>query len=126
MNINVTGEVDEGDYVAFTCGTSGIDCNPELTIVKWTKDGQDIEWSETSFTQIIEVTATDHGKYGCMVANVIKRTPTYSDLSGLVELKVKEGKANYCRYILTFAIHACSSFKDRLLWFEADCICTSK
>ena len=91
MNVNVTGEVNEGDYVAFTCDISGIDSNPELTIVKWTKDGQDIDWPDTSFTHTIEVTATDHGKYGCMVGNVIKGTPTYSDLSGLVELKVKGG-----------------------------------
>ena len=91
MSINVTGEVDEGDSVAFTCDTSGIQSNPKLTIVKWTKDGQDIEWSNTSFSQIIKVTATDHGIYGCMVGNVIKGTPTYSDLPGLVELKVKGG-----------------------------------
>ena len=117
MSINVTGEINEGDQVCFTCDTSGIESNPELTIVKWTKNGQDTEWPDTSFTQIIEVTATHHGKYGCMVGNVIKGTPTYSGLSGLVELKVKRegGKANHCCYIsyccITWAI-ACLSFNS--------------
>ena len=91
LNVNVTGEVNEGYYVSLTCDISGIDSNPELTIVKWTKDGQDIDWPDTSFTHTIEVTATDHGKYGCKVGNVIKGSPTYSVLSGLVELKVKGG-----------------------------------
>ena len=96
LNINVTGEVNEGDYVSFTCDTSGIDCNHEFTIVKWTKDGQDIEWPDTSFTHTIEVNARHHGKYGCMVGNVIKGSRMYSPLSGLVELNVKEegGEAN--------------------------------
>ena len=95
----MTKEVTAGDYVKFECTTENITSNPELTIVKWTKNGGDCGWPEIIFIHTTQVTTT--GNYSCMVGNVINGTHAYSQASEPVELKVKEdnGKANTILFI---------------------------
>ena len=92
--VNVTNKIIAGDHVSFTCTTEDINSNPQLIIVKWTKNGEDCEWPETAFNHTTQVSTT--GSYSCKVGNVINGTHAYSQASEPVELKVKEenGKAN--------------------------------
>ena len=80
-------EIISGDYVTLTCTTKNITSNPQLTIVKWTKNGEDCEWPDTSFNHTTQVTTT--GNYSCIVGNCINGAPTYSNTSEQVELKFK-------------------------------------
>ena len=87
LSVNVAEEINSGDYVTFTCITEGIKSNPGLTIVKWTKNGEDCDWPKSTFNHTAQVTTS--GNYSCMVGNVINSNDTYSDTSEQVELKVK-------------------------------------
>ena len=83
----MTEEINSGDYVTFTCTTENITSNPQLTIVKWTKNGEDCKWQDTAFNHTTPVMTT--GNYSCTVGNHINGAPTYSNTSEQVELKVK-------------------------------------
>ena len=100
LKVNVTKEILAGDWVPFECTTEGILSNPGLTIVKWTKDGEDCQWSETNFTHLTQVNTT--ANYSCKVGNTMNGTHMYSHPSELVELKVREdtGKDNTILFIV--------------------------
>ena len=100
LKVHLTKEIIAGDHVTFKCTTEGIISNPELTIVKWTKDGEDCLWPEINFTHVTQVNIT--ANYSCKVGNVVNGTHMYSHLSEPVELKVKEdnGKTNTILFIV--------------------------
>ena len=90
---DVTIEINPEEYVMFECTTEGITSNPELTSVKWLRDGEDSGWPDTTFTYITQVTS---GTYSCQVGNVINGSPKYSTPSEPMALKVErdQGEAN--------------------------------
>ena len=93
-------QIIAGDHVTFKCTTDGIISNPVLTIVKWTKDGEDCQWPESNFTHITQVNTT--ANYSCKVGNIMNGTHLYSHPSEPVELKVREetGKDNTILFIV--------------------------
>ena len=96
---DVTIQINPEEYVMFECSTEGITSNPELTSVKWLKDGKDCGWPNTTFTHITQVTS---GDYSCQVGNVINGPPKYSAPSEPVTLTVEgeKGEANvYIRFL---------------------------
>ena len=90
---DVTIEINPKENIMFECTTEDITSNPELTSVKWLRDGEDSGWPDTTFTYITQVTS---GDYSCQVGNVIKGSPKYSAPSEPVALKVEgeKGEAN--------------------------------
>ena len=92
LEVNITGAVDQGQYVAFTCATNGnITSNPGINSVRLIKDEKPSVRQSHDFIFIIMVTDADSGVYYCILGNTIG----FSKFSNFREIKVKIEKGWY-------------------------------
>ena len=82
-----------GDNVTFNCHDGNATANPDIDQVKWTKDGEKVNGSD-SFKYVIEEVLPDHnGTYECQLGN----KHGFSNFSDSVVLSVNFSA--FCKYI---------------------------